>query len=86
MQHAPINNAARHRLEKVGVGYAPEVVREVGVHDVPVAPEQQFLHLHGGLLGVAARTVGVDFWWKIGFEDRLQHQHRCCHADPIPQG
>ena len=21
-----------------------------------------------------------------GFEDRLQHQHRCCHADPIPQG
>src|SRR6202035_3638628 len=21
-----------------------------------------------------------------GFEDRFQHQHRCCHADPIPQG
>ena len=26
------------------------------------------------------------FRWKVGFEDRLQHQHRCCHADPIPQG
>jgi hypothetical protein len=24
--------------------------------------------------------------WKIGFIDRLQHQHRGCHADPIPQG
>jgi hypothetical protein len=23
---------------------------------------------------------------KVGFEDRLQHQHRCCHADPIAQG
>jgi len=21
---------------------------------------------------------------KIGFEDRFQHQQRCCHADPIP--
>ena len=20
-----------------------------------------------------------------GFEDRFQHQHCCCHADPIPQ-
>jgi hypothetical protein len=30
--------------------------------------------------------AGVLFWWKVGFEDRFQHQHRCCHADPIPQG
>jgi hypothetical protein len=26
------------------------------------------------------------FGRKIGFEDRFQHQHRCCHADSIPQG
>lgn len=25
----------------------------------------------------AARAVGVLFRWKIGLEDRLQHQHRC---------
>ena len=37
MQHAPINNSARHRLEKVGVRNAPEVVREVGVNDFRVA-------------------------------------------------
>src|ERR1700726_704785 len=35
---------------------------------------------------VAPSTVGVDFRWKVGFEDRLQHQHRCRHADPIPHG
>ena len=33
MQHAPIHDPARHRLEKVGMRNAPEVVREVGVDD-----------------------------------------------------
>src|SRR5437588_8292594 len=65
---------------------APEVVREVGVPDFRMATEQQLLHLYGGLLGVAPSAAGVDFRWKVGFEDRLQHQHRCCHADPIPHG
>ena len=65
---------------------APEVVREVGVHDFRMATKQQLLHLYGGLLGVAPGAVGVDFRWKVGFEDRLQHQHRCRHADPIPHG
>ena len=65
---------------------APEVVREVGIYDVRVATEQQLLHLYGSLLGVALSAVGVDFRWKVGFEDRLQHQHRCRHADPIPHG
>ena len=32
------------------------------------------------------QLLGVLFWWKIGLEDRLQYQHRCCHADPIAQG
>src|ERR1700720_519912 len=59
---------------------APEVVREVGVHDFRMATEQQLLHLYSGLLGVAPSAVGVDFRRKIGFEDRLQHQHRCCQT------
>src|SRR6516225_5399269 len=63
-----------------------EVVREVGVHDFRMATEQQLLHLYSGLLCVAPSAVGVDFRWTVGFEDRLQHQHRCCHADPIPHG
>ena len=63
---------------------APEVVREVGVNDFRVTPEEQLLHLYDRLLGVSPGAVGVDFRRKIGFEDRLQHQQRCCHADPIP--
>src|ERR1700739_105863 len=63
---------------------APQVVREVGVHDCRMATKQQLLHLYGGLLGVSPGAVGVDFWWKVGFEDRHQHQQRGCHADPIP--
>src|SRR3984893_13134486 len=65
---------------------ASEVVREVGIDDFRVATEQLLVHLDHRLLGVAPGTVGVLFWWKIGFKDRFQHQHRCCHADPISQG
>jgi len=50
---------------------APEVVREVGVYDVRVTPEQPLLHLYDGLLGVSPNAVGVDFRRQIGFEDRL---------------
>src|SRR5260370_2164513 len=65
MQHAPINDPARHRLQEVGVGDAPEEVREVGVHDFRMATKQQLLHLYGGLLGVAPGAVGVEFRWKV---------------------
>ena len=68
------------------MGNAPEVVREVGVNDFRVAAKQLRFHLDHRLLGIALGTVGVLLWWKIGFKDRFQHQHRCCHADPITQG
>jgi len=67
MQHAPIDDAARHRLQEVGVWNAPEVVREVGVHDFRMATKQQLLHLYGGPLGVAPSAVGVELRWKVGF-------------------
>ena len=68
------------------MGDAPEVVREVGVDDFRVATEQERFHLDHRLLGVAPGAIGILLWWKVGFEDRFQHQHRCCHADPITQG
>src|SRR5271169_3299428 len=65
---------------------ASEVVREVGVNDFRMAMGQQRSHLDHRLLRVAPRTVGILLWWEVGFEDRFQHQHCCCHADPITQG
>jgi len=65
------------------MGNAAEVVREVGVHDFRMASEQQFLHLDHRLLGVSPGAIGVEFRWKIVFEDRVQRRHRCCHTDPF---
>ena len=50
---------------------APEVVREVGVHDFRMATKQQLFHLDGSLLGVAPSAVGIDFRWKVGFANNL---------------
>ena len=86
MQHPPIDDASRERAHQFSVRDAPKVVREVGVHDFRMASEQRLFHLDHRLLGIAARPVGVLLWRKVGFKDRFEHQHRCCHADPITQG
>ena len=52
---------------------APEVVREVGVHDFRATTEQQRFHLDHRLLGVTPGAVGILLWWKVGFKDRFQH-------------
>ena len=44
MQHAPINDPARYRLQKLGMGNAPEVVREVGVHHFRMAAKRHLSH------------------------------------------
>ena len=59
MEHAPIDDPTRNRLEKVGMGNAPEVVREVSVYDFGVAAEQQLFHLDHRLLDVSPGTVSV---------------------------
>jgi hypothetical protein len=86
MQYTPVDDAPRERQHQFGVRNAPEVVREVGVHDFRVAAEQRLFHLYHRLLGIAARPIGVLLGWKVGFEDRFEHEHRCCHAHPITQG
>src|SRR5215467_15591935 len=59
-------------------------IREVGINNFPVSAKQQFFDLDRRLLGIPTRPVGVLFGWKIGFEDRFQHQRCRRHADPIP--
>src|SRR5215472_17111844 len=84
MQHTPVDDPTRYRFHELGMGYAPKEIREVGIDDFPVSAKQQFFHGDRRLLGIPPWPVGVLFGRKIGFEDRLQHQHRCRHADPIP--
>ena len=86
MQHAPVHDAPRKRQHQFGVRNGPEVVRKVGVYNFRVASEQRLFHLDHRLLGIAARPVGILLGWKVGFKDRLEHQHRCCHAHSIAQG
>ena len=59
MQHAPIHDASRERAHQVGVRDTRKVIREVGVHDFPVAAEQRLFHLNHRLLGIAALAIRV---------------------------
>jgi hypothetical protein len=86
MQHPPIDHAPRERAHQFGVWNAPEVVREVGIDDFPVTPDQRLFHFDHRLLRISAWPVGVLLGWKVGFEDRFEHPHRCRHARPIAHG
>ena len=50
-----------------------EVVREVSVHHLPVAPVHQPMRVLDGNARTPARPIGVLFRGQMGFEDRRQH-------------
>ena len=86
MQHAPVEQSgalptflARHGgcFRSSPRGRRQRLPGGLGVATLPPRPPP---------VGRAPGAVGILLWWKVGFEDRFQHQHRCCHADPIPQG
>jgi hypothetical protein len=75
------------------MGQSRKLARLNGMSVLPstadvVGPPQHVLlfHLDHRLLGISPGTVGILFGWKVGYEDRIQHQHRCRHADPISHG
>jgi hypothetical protein len=53
MQHAPIDDPRPDRVEQVGMGNAPVIVREFGVRHVRMAAKQQLLHLDHHLPSVS---------------------------------
>ena len=55
----------------VGMWNAPEVVREVGVHDFRVATEQQLFHLDHRLLGVSPGAI-AGFCLRFRVQRHLQ--------------
>ena len=73
-----------HLMNQGAVCSTFQEIREVGIDDFPMSAKQQFFDLDRRLLGIPPRPVGVLFGWKIGFEDRFQHQRCRRHADPIP--
>jgi hypothetical protein len=64
---------------------APEVVREVGVHDFRVATNHQPIYLDHRLLGVAPGTVGILLWWKaVPVRDLLLRSTQAGHQCGLP--
>src|SRR5439155_18713732 len=82
----PLPVRQSHPLEAPSLAWRAEVVREVGIDYVRVTSVQPLFHLDHRLLGISLRTVGVLLGWKIGFEDRFEHQKCCAHTHPIAQG
>ena len=61
------------------------VVRQVGVHHLPVAGVQQPMYAHDRALRVSARPVRILLRLQVGLENRRQHQHRRRLRHPVPE-
>ena len=71
MQHVPVNDPARHRLEKFGVWNGVEIRGQIRVNDVRVAGVEQAVHLLDRGERVALGPIAVLLGGQVGFEDRL---------------
>ena len=83
-QQPPVAHAPGHRLHQLRVRYLAEVVRQVGVHHLPVARRQP-VYAPDRVTRVSARPVGILLRFKVRFEDRRQHQHRRRLRHPVPE-
>ena len=81
----PVAHATRDGLHQLRVGNLAEVVRQVGVHHLPVARPQQSMHAPDRVMRVSTRPIGVLLRLQVGFENRRQHQHRRRLRHPVPE-
>ena len=84
-QQPPVAHATRDGLHQLRVGNLAEVVRQVGVHHLPVARPQQSMHAPDRVMRVSTRPIGVLLRLQVGFENRRQHQHRRRLRHPVPE-
>ena len=84
-QQPPVAHATCDGPEQVRVRDLTVVVRQVGVHHLPVARRQQPVHAPDRVIRVSARPVGVLLRFQVRFENRRQHQHRRRLRHPVPE-
>ena len=80
----PIDDAARHRFEKLGVRNAVEVLRQIGIDHIRVAPAQQPVHFLDRVRPTAAGPIAICAVFQVRFKDRLQHQLGGGLNHPVP--
>src|SRR5438128_2572781 len=83
-KHMPIDDAARHRFEKLGVWNAVEVLRQIGIDHIRVAPAQQPVHFLDRVRPTAAGPIAICAVFQVRFKDRLQHQLGGGLNHPVP--
>ena len=84
-QQPPVAHAAGDGPEQVGVRNLAVVVRQVGVHHLPVARRQQPVNAPDRVMRAPARPIGVLLRLQVGLEDRRQHQRRRRLRHPVPE-
>ena len=75
-QHSSVAYAPGDGPKQVAVWDMTEVVRQVGVHHLPMARRQQPMHAPDRVIRVPARPIGVLLRLQVGLEDGRQQQHR----------
>ena len=84
-EHPPVAHTPRHALHQLSVRYLAEIVGEVRIDHLMVAPVQQPMDPPHRVLRASSRPVRVLLRLQVRLEYRLQHQHRRRLRNPIPQ-
>ena len=83
-QHVAVDDAARHTTQQLRMWDRVEVLRQIGVHDVGVAPAEKPVHFLDRVARPASGTIAVGTILEVRLEDRFENELGGSLDYPIP--
>lgn len=86
VQQVAVADPTRQGSDQLGVRDPVEVIRQVRVDDLGVAPVEQPVDVANRVQGIVVGSIGVLLRLRIGLKDRLQDQHHSHLRHAVPDG
>jgi hypothetical protein len=71
-QHFAVDDAARHTTQQLRMWDRVEVLRQIGVHDIGVAPAEKPVHFLDRVACSASGTIAIGTVLEVRLEDRFE--------------
>ena len=83
-QHFAVDDAARYTTQQLRMRDRVEVLRQIGVHDIGVAPAEKPVHFLDRIACSASGTITIGTAIEVRLEDRFEHELGGSLNHPIP--
>ncbi len=83
-QHFAVNDAACHTTQQLRMRDRVEVLRQIGIHDIGVAPAEKPVHFLNRIACSASGAIAIGTVLEVRLENRFEHELGGSLNHPIP--